>query len=918
MKPTAYSLLCVSIGVLLAACSSDTGGNGDTCTENCSDADVVADAAVDVGDDAMNTDAGDASPDVGGDVSSDTGPDDADQDPGECPDEARNACGGCEPLASAPGSPCGQCNDGQLQCGGPNSLLCMGAAPPPAWYRDRDGDGYGDASDPGTTQCDSPAAGYVTEGGDCIDTLSTVFPGQTEICDMLDQDCDGVVDEAPSDACTDACCEDGIACAEGTCLIACDGVRCGAELNLCCGAGDICYAGSCANVGETCTFTEECELDEFCEQGSGLCLPRDVLPDCTYEPPTGEFTPTVDCEWNATPELLNPHHEDIVATPIVMNFSDDNGDGVVDHNDIPDIAFLTYDYHVACCNTPATLRIVSGDCNDDGTMTTLASIDLPAMTNDTGIAAGDINADGVPEIVAVGMYEEPNGRPQGTIAFAPTNLSATEWTTVWTNETYPTWNVHTRGGPVLAVANVDGEGAAEVVVGNLVLNGTDGTLMWDGVVTGGADAGVGNNAFLGPASAVGDVDLDGRQEIAAGNSLYDDDGVVLWTTEYVGSNSHCQGGLACDGFNAIGNFDDDEFGEIVAIRAGEAFVFEHTGEIQSRVALPWDGCTNPDNTTIVRNESGPPTVADFDGDGLPEIGTASADFYVVVDTNTCDVDTWADLGCYDRGILWAVPNNDCSSRATGSSVFDFEGDGRAEVVYADEVNFRIFDGPTGNILYDDSTHRSHTRIEMPVIADVDNDGNTEIIIPRNSWGRGSPGLVVFADTEDNWVRTRRVWNQHGYSVTNIQEDGTIPASPEPNWLNPRLNNFRQNTQPDDIFAAPDLAIVALTAAADLCPLTEFTVRVTVSNDGALFVPPGVPVQLSAIADDGSRFALGRVETTRRLFPGDRETIVETIVIPSGAPAPPYELRATVDPDAETNECVEDNNARSELNFDCYE
>ena len=52
---------------------------------------------------------------------------------------------------------------------------------------------------------------------------------------------------------------------------------------------------------------------------------------------------------------------------------------------------------------------------------------------------------------------------------------------------------------------------------------------------------------------------------------------------------------------------------------------------------------------------------------------------------------------------------------TASSVFDFEGDGKAEMIYADEENFRIFDGTTGAVLFADDTHGSHTRIEMPVV-----------------------------------------------------------------------------------------------------------------------------------------------------------------------------------------------------------
>ena len=47
-------------------------------------------------------------------------------------------------------------------------------------------------------------------------------------------------------------------------------------------------------------------------------------------------------------------------------------------------------------------------------------------------------------------------------------------------------------------------------------------------------------------------------------------------------------------------------------------------------------------------------------------------------------------------------------------------------------------------------------------------------------------------TLDNWVRTRRIWNQHSYHITNITSVGSIPASEEVNWLKSGHNNYRVN------------------------------------------------------------------------------------------------------------------------------
>lgn len=61
------------------------------------------------------------------------------------------------------------------------------------FYADADGDGFGDAGST-TSACTVPA-GYVSNNTDCDDSQSTVYPGATEICDGLDNDCDLSIDE---------------------------------------------------------------------------------------------------------------------------------------------------------------------------------------------------------------------------------------------------------------------------------------------------------------------------------------------------------------------------------------------------------------------------------------------------------------------------------------------------------------------------------------------------------------------------------------------------------------------------------------------------------------------------------------------------------------------------------------------------
>jgi hypothetical protein len=61
------------------------------------------------------------------------------------------------------------------------------------FYRDGDGDGFGNATDP-VQACTAPA-GYVADGADCDDTRASVHPGAAERCNGRDDDCDAVVDE---------------------------------------------------------------------------------------------------------------------------------------------------------------------------------------------------------------------------------------------------------------------------------------------------------------------------------------------------------------------------------------------------------------------------------------------------------------------------------------------------------------------------------------------------------------------------------------------------------------------------------------------------------------------------------------------------------------------------------------------------
>ena len=65
------------------------------------------------------------------------------------------------------------------------------------WYADLDGDSYGDAGNP-YTGCEQPVD-HVNDSTDCDDSDDQVNPAATEICDGVDNDCDGLIDDADPD-----------------------------------------------------------------------------------------------------------------------------------------------------------------------------------------------------------------------------------------------------------------------------------------------------------------------------------------------------------------------------------------------------------------------------------------------------------------------------------------------------------------------------------------------------------------------------------------------------------------------------------------------------------------------------------------------------------------------------------------------
>ena len=117
------------------------------------------------------------------------------------------------------------------------------------------------------------------------------------------------------------------------------------------------------------------------------------------------------------------------------------------------------------------------------------------------------------------------------------------------------------------------------------------------------------------------------------------------------------------------------------------------------------------------------------------------------------------------------------------------------------------------------------------------DGRADIVTGANTscgLGNAQYGIYVFAD--DIWRGAGRIWNQHTYHITNVNDDATIPAHEPFGWL--LDNSYRASATASCPFSIPDLTASHLRATT-VGSATRLTVRI--GNAGARTVPRSVPV-----------------------------------------------------------------------------
>ncbi len=734
-----------------------------------------------------------------------------------------------------------------------------------------------------------------------------------------------------------------------------------------CQDGLVCAAEICTPGQDTCETDNDCTGDTYCcadgclpaDETGGVCIPFGKGPKgdtnelCLGEVVIGLFEPSVQCEWTGPPDGdPYPGHVNVLTTPLIFDLPHDS-------NGAAEMVIVTYNFtdggtQAGWGSDPnyfGVIRILNGtDC------TLLETIDDPEhrIIAASTPAIGDIDGDGLPEIVT-------HRAVTGVVTFGwDANLSryATQWVALDTGiQNEIRWD-----GPSLH--DLDDDGFAEVLSASGVYDGATGVRLNPGQVIAGVEPG-----GIGRIPVVGDLDGDGAVELVAGPVWRWNLGMGAWEMAYAGAPIAVHYGFA--DFGTPGpdpdSFDAttlDGIAEIVTVNG--ANVSLHTLDGQHLFTAQQGG--------------GPPTIGDFDNDGFPEISSAGGTALTVFDLDCKDP---MQPGCLAPFVRWTQPSQDASSANTGSSIFDFEGDGQVEVVYADECFLRVYNGTDGEVLY--STFRtSCTWYENPVVGDPDNDQNTEILVGSNNncnvacpeldpIHRGSrcedgeqcaspficdegfcrcvaddqcfpgnqcaeplpgtpgtgnvcraihppgaalTGLRVLRDVLDRWASSRPMWNQHAYSITNIDDDGSVPqtsAWPQ-NFVQPELNNYRQNRQGDvPPGALPDIT-GELSEQSCISGQDEVTLTSTVCNRGLKAVGANLPATFY-LGDPADGNVLCTAYTSEPVPIAEcREVSCKIDASIQGL------ITVVVDDDGQGNqfalECFEDNNTDSIIIEDC--
>ena len=447
-----------------------------------------------------------------------------------------------------------------------------------------------------------------------------------------------------------------------------------------------------------------------------------------------------------------------------------------------------------------------GDVDNDGEIEILA-------TDDAGDIIYILNADGSPKsqfsvvpsaipwygncirIPAMGRVQMTPGVYETIILVAYPNRLIRAYkhdgTLLWTT-TVPFHHYNYQGDYTYGSAyfvDIDSDGWAEIIIGNKVYAAESGYLLCEGLST--SSSGFSN--FIQDVVHSMPAYIMGKTQLCAGNTVYEitinsrtNNLLNTITPSVVLSSVVMHNGSvppSLDGSTYVVDFDLDGKLDIVVVYK------HHDGDVV--YIYVW----SPDKNQVIASKVIPNAlkrsqlmIGDVDGDKYPEImmmhgALTGNNFDPALDKITALKYDPSSV-TKEMRILWRHDHHDTSG-ATGMTLFDFNQDGISEIVYRDELNLHIINGSlkshiTGadTIVYDLASiaATSNTSIEYPVVADVDSDGQAEIIVVghRTAVFPGSGQMRVFkSGINSSWAPSRKVWNQYAYNVVNVNEDLTI-------------------------------------------------------------------------------------------------------------------------------------------------
>lgn len=417
---------------------------------------------------------------------------------------------------------------------------------------------------------------------------------------------------------------------------------------------------------------------------------------------------------------------------------------------------------------------------------------LSRQLQDSSIpAVGDIDLDGRPEIIFIGG--EPDASPPSRRQlFALEHDGGLKWVSEHIPVRY--WDTSSNGliagremsNGAVSLADLDGDGQPEILVP--IKGGRVGYQVWDAegrmlyrVEEPGTSIADGGQ----PRLEVVDLDLDGDPEVVVGNVAWSHDGELVWKNTD-GFEHYRQ-----SHFPVAVNLDDDPFPELLRVRGGNTPApGDQRGDL---VALNHDGTILWERPMPLTFDWAPISVADLDLDGTVEILRA-------LDSNSFLV-----INGEDGTVQW---EKTVGVRGAGATAFDMDGDGFLEVILMDAASdLRVWDGRDGTekMVFDtDGFANFPQNYTLPVFADVDADGQSEMVTAGPFTFGFSPLVNVWKSPANDWPPMRSVWNQYRYHVTNINDDLTIPAHERPHWLQPGLNQSMINQRlPESRFEESD-------------------------------------------------------------------------------------------------------------------